>query len=309
MSTNPDLSDPRIAAALAGCDPYLTVAMGRAARLARRLHAHEVAPEHALCALLDDEDCAAHRALVNAFADPETISAEVMALAPGILVVGSGRSLPFSVRGARALEGARKRAADRRAVEVAPSDLLLAAVDCAQEELQRALAEGGWSRAGLEALDPGAEVGDPVGLDGSPIHAFSERTKRACAVACRIAIQHQRSRIGPVHLAYALLELEPELQEASGLNLLRTRSALRGRDDDDTPLPDRALAAEDELAALVDGLEGGADTLDLLVAFQRSGPSGVRLLLEQQRLTAEGLYAARRALRDPELPAPGQPPL
>ena len=87
--------------------PYARETLERGASLAARLHADEVSPEHWLAALLADEECAATRAVLHAFADPETIGIEVLAQCSGIMVVGSGRTLPFSVRAVSALRAAR----------------------------------------------------------------------------------------------------------------------------------------------------------------------------------------------------------
>ncbi|MEQ1892434.1 MAG: hypothetical protein ABL998_07845 [Planctomycetota bacterium] len=107
--------------------PYARASLARAEGLARRLHAEELVPEHWLAALLADEDCGATRIVLHAFADPATIGVEVLALCPGIMVVGSGRTLPFSMRALAALRNARVLAAARGAASLEPGDLCLAA--------------------------------------------------------------------------------------------------------------------------------------------------------------------------------------
>ena len=79
----------------------VTTRRPRAARYALRLHAEELAIEHLFASLLEDEECGATRLVLHAFADPETLAVEVLALCPGIMVVGSEHCLPFSVRGVR----------------------------------------------------------------------------------------------------------------------------------------------------------------------------------------------------------------
>src|SRR5262245_18257872 len=107
--------------------PCARASLTRARKLALRLHAEELSPEHWLAALLEDEDYAATRTVLHAFADPETIGVEVLALCEGIMVVGSGRTLPFSVLGVEALRAARSTAAARRGRQVVVEDVFSAA--------------------------------------------------------------------------------------------------------------------------------------------------------------------------------------
>ena len=107
---------------------YTRFALRRAVDYARRLHSAELTTEHLLASLLEDEEAGATRIVLHAFADPETISIEVRALCPGTMVVGSERCLPFSVRGARLLEAARARAAERADLAVTPHHLFAAAL-------------------------------------------------------------------------------------------------------------------------------------------------------------------------------------
>ena len=89
---------------------YLEAARVSAVELALSLHADAVSREHLVCVLLSDEESALSELVEHAFADPETLHQDALALAPGILVVGSGATKPFSVRAVLAA---------RRAVELA----------------------------------------------------------------------------------------------------------------------------------------------------------------------------------------------
>src|SRR5688572_3141726 len=102
-----------IDAAARALAPHGRALLAAARDFALSIHAEELGPEHLLCALMADAEGAARRAVEHAFADPETIAGEVLAMASGILVSGSAASLPFSPGGVRALEGARALAAER----------------------------------------------------------------------------------------------------------------------------------------------------------------------------------------------------
>ena len=70
--------------------PYLRRALDAARDRALAIHADEVTREHLCERLFADEDSALSRAVLDAFADPEGMAVETLALSPGILVVGSG---------------------------------------------------------------------------------------------------------------------------------------------------------------------------------------------------------------------------
>src|SRR5262245_36528597 len=118
----------------------------RSGEYAARLHADEVGPEHVLCTLMDDENSAAHRAVVHAFADPATIADETRAMAAGITVSGSAASLPFSELGVRALRGARALAARGGGGAVGLAHLLDATFAQFDGELRAQFESAGWNR-------------------------------------------------------------------------------------------------------------------------------------------------------------------
>ena len=301
MSTPAD--HPALADLASRHAPYAAHLLGVAADHARRIHAEEVSPEHLLYALMTDESSAAHRAVLGAFADPETIAAEVLALSPGILVVGSGRSVPFSERGARTLARARERAVSRRAAAVEPADLFTAGFG----ELEDA------ARARLEAVAPTEHeppapdppVADPVRADGPLLGSFSEASMRVCGFASRIAVQLERAAISPAHVVFAALEADDALQAATGLTPVGVRAALVGHDDDPTPPPSRAMAPDANLRSFLEGSDDGADSLAWLGGFLERGSAELRHLLAQQRISLETVARARGAVRDPD--GPGAP--
>ena len=294
------LADPAVASLVGALAPYARFTLERAARTAHRLHAEEVAPEHLLQALLEDETAAATRVVLHAFADPQTIAAEVLALCPGILVVASGRSLPFSVRGVRALEAARATAAAEGAAEVTAEHVLRAAAQELEPELARALAAAGYRTA---AALPGAAAGDAVPDHGPLFRHFADVTRRALGAACRAAARLERDAIGPAHLVLGALEADPELGGRVGLGAVRARMVLLHRDDDPTPLPARRLAPDPALVALLRGVGAGADTAALLERLLSHGAEELRLLLTQQKVTGALLERARGAFQDPEPPS------
>ena len=297
--------DERLQGALAPLAPYARHLVERSAAHAHRIHAEELSLPHLLTTLMLDEACAAHRALVHLFADPETIATECLALSPGVLVVGSGRSLPFSVLGARSLEAARDLAVQRGAGAVAGAHLLAAAAAVLEGEPRAALDRAGYRVEGLdEALEDCAES-EPLSPTGPLLHGFTTAAMRSCGVAARIAVQLGRESISPVHLVFAVLETEPELQEAAGLGLMRTRAAFTGRDADLTPPEPRLLAGEKELLSFLASTPPGVDSLGLLLGILQRGTQELRLLLGQHLLSPEALGEAQTAYRDPAPPIPG----
>ena len=291
---------PELAQRAAKLAPYAAGLVQASAEHALRLHAERVGVPHLLTTLMRDEDCAAHRAVLFAFGDPETIAEEAVALSEGVLVVGSGRSLPFSPRGVEAVEGARRAAVERGAAEVCPAHLGSAAYDQLSEAIQRDLGAAGLRLDRLYDEDAEQRGERPaLQLDGPVLGSFDEATKRACGVACRVATQLARASISPAHLLLACLEIDPQLAQRSGLSGLRARAALAGRDEDESPLPDGVLEAEEQLLSFIEALEAGSDSLGLLLGLYQYGPESLRLLLGQHQLEAANMSAQSGVLRDP----------
>ncbi len=293
--TNDQLHEPGLGDRLA---PYARLSLERAARFAARLHADELSSEHWLVSLLEDEDCAATRLVLHAFADPATIGQELLALCSGIMVVGSGHSLPFSVLGVAALRAARSGLAAEGGGQVEAGDLFRAA--CA--ELPPASRER-LAAAGTIAETAGAppEEGAPP-ADSAPFFGrFSPEALRALGAACRIAAGLGRSSIGPAHLLLGCLEVDGGLRATTGLSPARARLALAGQDEDETPLRARTLRADERLRELLTGLPAGADSLDVLGWMLFHGTQELRSLLRRQRITPALHERSRAAFRDPEL--------
>jgi len=286
--------------------PYLRELLGRAAAEARRMHAEELTPEHVLTTLLGDEEAGATRLVLHAFADPEAIAAETLALCPGILVVGSGITLPFSPLSVRALERAPAlRAAEDPRVE--PRHVLVAAgAELAAEERQ-ALAEAGAPplerSAGNGADGPGNPIGDPVGDPvgdsggGGLFRIYSDASRQALGRACRAAAGLGRRAIAPAHLIWGALEIEPA--SGAALTLARARMVLGGRDEDTTPCTAPAVAPDEALEALLGRLAAGAQTIDLLGDLLERGSEELRMLLSRQRITIELHRSAGGSFPDP----------
>ncbi len=295
------LDDPALLARLA---PYARHAVGEAARFARKLHAEEVAPEHLLSSLMFDEDCAASRVVIHAFADPETIATEVLALCPGITVVGSARCLPFSVRGVELLFAARAGAAAVRSVSVEPAHLFAAAAEHLDTEARSRLTDAGFSAAPPAAAPAAGAEGEAVAEEGPLFRSFSTASKRVLGAAGNAAARFERDAIAPAHVLLGCLEIDEALRDAAGLTVARTRMLLSDRDADPTPPPRGSLPAGAELAALLARTAADADTLGLLGAILDHGASELRQLLTRQKVTAAVVGRCLGVFQDPDPPGP-----
>lgn len=286
----------RLEATLGACALRLLEA---SAAYALELHADEAGPEHLLCALMLDEDCAAHRAVLHAFADPETIAEEARALAAGILVTGSAASLPFSTGGVLALEGARRTAAQRSEPGVAPAHLLHAAAAQLPPDLQGELFDAGFEPTDLRQAFGAAVPSGAVREAGSLFGAFTDEAKRLLSLAARVARQGGDAAIGPAHLLLAGLASEPALERAGGLSAARARMLLRGRTRDATPPRTSALGADEDYLAFLEGLAPSAGSLHLLARFHAGGTPLLAQLLARHRVTTALLERSLEAFRDP----------
>lgn len=289
---------PELAPLAARLAPYARESLERAAALAARLHAEELSPEHWLASLLEDESCAATRTVLHAFADPETIGVEVQALCAGIMVVGSDRTLPFSVRGVEALHAARARALARAAERVATGDLFLAAHERLPDELRQRL------RQTADADPDAAAVSEPPASavlegDGPLFRKFSAQALRALGASSRAAASLQRTAIGPAHLLLGVLEADEDLRARTRLSPLRVRMVSSGLDEDTTPLPVRHLPGEARLRELLDFLPPEAETLDVLGWMLAHGSEELTSLLRRQKVTQALYERCRGAFRDP----------
>lgn len=275
--------------------PHARTCLERAAVRALEQHAEELALEHLLVAILEDEDAAATRAVLHAFADPATLAEEVLALSPGILVVGSGRSLPFSPMGVRALENARRRAQAEGEEHVDPDHVLDAAVLLLAFELRAALVA-----AGLE--EPAAEVsgiGTAWPGERSFFQRFTSDARRSLGAACRHAAAFERRAISPAHLVLGALDVSNPRGVARGLTPSRARLVLSARDADATGVPDRPIRLAPELGDTLASLSSRADTLALLSHVLAHGAPELRQLFARQKVTRALLDQAQGIFTDP----------
>jgi ATP-dependent Clp protease ATP-binding subunit ClpA len=291
-------SGPALERASSHLAPYARAALEQASFLAARLHSDEVSPEHFLAAMLEDESCGATRLILHAFADPETIAIEVRALCAGIMVVGSERSLPFSVLGVQALREARARAHATEERTVTPAHVFRAAAALLPSDLRERLAELGRELT-ADARDP--HRGDSA--SEAFFRSFSPGALRALGGACRAAATLGRASIGPVHLLLGCLDADEELRAATGLSASRVRMALAGRDEDGTPLPSRHLAGDARIGELLRGLPAAAETVDVLGWILSNGTEELVALLLRQRITPALFERCRGAFPDPDRPS------
>jgi len=292
--------DALLGGELARLDPFLTFALERAAGFAARYHAESLTVEHLLASLLEDEECAATRTVLHAFADPETIAVEAIALAPGIMVVSSDRCIPFSHLGVRVLEAARAAAAQRGHSGVGPEHLFLAAIGELDAELGRSLGEAGWTEEdpclGLERAE------DPVPASGPVLKRFTQAARRGLSAAGRVADRLERRSISPAHVVVGSLEVSPELVERSGLSANRASLVLAGRDADENEPPVRPLPVDEELREHLVALPSGGGTGSVLARLVEAGSEELRALLARQKITTALVEHARGAFRDPAPP-------
>lgn len=292
------LDSPELVQLAARLAPYARQLLDRCAHDALQLHAEEVGPEHLLSTLMSDEECAAHRAALHAFADPATIRDEALTLAAGILISGSSAALPFSAFGVRALRGARERAAARGDAMVEVPHLALAAFDELEADLRELFAGAGWSPAGLEALLGSGGAGGVV-ASGHLFRHFSDDAKRALSAAARLARASSSRSISAAHLFQASLQAETRIERACGMPAARARIALRGRLDDMSAVSGSPLAPDDALAGFLARLPGAADSLEMLRALHAGGTPELAQVLVRHKVTAALLERARAAFEDP----------
>jgi ATP-dependent Clp protease ATP-binding subunit ClpA len=274
------------AAAKARLGPYARRAVDDATALALHMHADELTVEHLFSSLLADEESGAAQAVLHAFADPETLSIELMAMSPGITVVGAARCVPFSVRGVAAL-----RAAHAAADPVEPRHLLAAAF----AELDAEAADG-LRAAG--ARPP--ELAGGAARAGPLFQTFSTAAKRAASQAAHEALRLERAAISPAHLLLGALEVDEDLRAASGLTPSRARARLAGADHDPTPPAVRAVPPTDALLAFLRGADAGADSLALLAHLLDAGSDELVQLFTRQKVTSAAVARARAGFGDPD---------
>lgn len=288
-----DLDDPGLARILERLEPYARALLRTAGAHALRLHAETVAPEHLLSTLMADPRSAAHAVVLHAFADPGTISEEALAISPGLMVVASGSTLPFSVRAVEALT--RARAATEAAGEdaVGVSRILSQSVSAFDEDLRRTLREAGFS-----AEIPGG-IATVASLGPGLFRHFSMPAKRVLSGSNRLAAGDRAPSISHVHLFLGCLQEDEELATRTGVSFRRARVLFSGSTWDDSAPPMRALPPDPSMIAFLEGVPAGSDSLALLARFLAGGTPDLAQILVRSKVTTKLLERARNAFRDP----------
>jgi len=261
---------------------------------ALQLHADSLTLEHLLEATLANEDSAACQAVTFAFADPETLGQEILAIANGLMVVGSKAVLPFSPLAVKSLYQARESAASRGAMAVLLTDVLEHAYEYAPDEICKDLSQAGLSLTSLRHED---ESGDCLVDTGPLFRHFHNDTRRCLSLACKVAAQEKLEAISPAHLILGALSAA-DTRELAGLRLSAAQQILRGRSADLTPPEARQLQPEDNLQALLQSLGDDADSLDLLLACHQHGSPELQAALTRHKISPELLQRARGAWQD-----------
>lgn len=280
-----------------GLAPRLLQLTQQAAKEALRLHADEVAIEHLLCAAMRDEDSAAYEVVCHAFADPDTIFEESLALAPGLLVVASASTLPFSEGAVRSLFEALGEAQAAGDETVSTAHLSTTAYH-RMTETQRTLLKA--IRFEPDRLLTRAAEGKPAVKATSLFSLFDEAAKKALSRSNRAANSLQASEIGPVHLFMGCLQIDEALAEKLGLTFSRARLTLGQDHLDPTLTPERKLPLDAALSTLLEELPSGTDSLGFLAALHAGGDVDLATLLGRHKVTPELLERSQRAFRDPE---------
>jgi ATP-dependent Clp protease ATP-binding subunit ClpA len=293
-----DASDARFARSHARLSPYAQTALERSARHALRLHSDVVTPEHLLSTLMDDPRSAACALVLHAFADPPTIADEALAISPGVMVVASGGTLPFSPLGLQALVAARLLARDQREAEVEDVHLVLQSAAVMDEELVAALSASGFDLDRLRA-QRATESASPVPTSGPLFKHFSSRAKHALTHANHIAAGFKLDAISPAHVLLGALKDGERMTALCGLTFQRARLVLAGNTADETEPRPRSLSPDGTLIAFVEGLPDRADTLALLARFLAGDTPELAQILSRNKITAELIERARGAFEDP----------
>ncbi len=291
------LLDDRARKAFDKLAPRLLLLTQNAATQALRLHANEVTLEHLVCAAMRDEDCAAYEVVCHAFADPDTVFDESLALAPGLLVVASASTLPFSEGAVRALYGSYHAARSKDEEEVSTARVIVCAFE-AMSESQRALLraigfEPKWSSSDAAS----AQAPDPSSL----FSHFDENAKKALSRGNRAAASLRAGEIGPVHLFLGCLQTDEALATTLGLNFSRARLTLSQDHADPIPVPEREVSLDSGLLELLEELPTGADSLGLLAALHSEKAADLGTLLMRHKVTPELLARSQTAFRDTDV--------
>jgi hypothetical protein len=300
-----DSSDRRFALARDRLHPYANALLERSAEHALRLNADVVTPDHLLSTLMADPESAACALVLHAFADPPTIAQEALAVSPGVMVVASDSTLPFSPLGLRALIAARLFARDRREGEVDDLHLILESAAVMEIAVLDALCSAGFQPDALrtEAPQPSPER---VPDSGPLFKHFSMRAKRALTNANHLAGSFELDAISPAHIFLGCLKEGERLSSIGGLSFQRARLVLAGRTADLTQPEPRLIPPDDSLRAFVEELPLRAGTLAILAQFLSGSTPELAQILTRHKVTSELLERASGAFEDPS-PGAGRP--
>ena len=286
-----DESEPAFEALRKHLAPYARDLLDRARLHARRLHAEQVTIEHLLSAVLQDDESGAHALVLHAFADPDTISSEALAISPGVMVVASHSTLPFSAGGLTALLAARELSAG---AEVLPGELFGAALAVLPDAALDALRGAGFDAEPTRLPDPLP----PETVGGPLFEHFSSDAKRVLSFANRGAAESNQDAIGPAQIVVGGLRVDEAL---AGMPWQRTRMVLSPFACDDTPLVPRNLPADPGLSEYLGRLPEGAGSVALLGEMLDSGPAELILILDRHKVTRALVERAENAFPDPDI--------
>jgi hypothetical protein len=286
-----DLADPSLAPLFGRLGTRARVLLVRSGEHALRLHADAVTPEHLLSTLMADESCAAHAAVLHAFADPATIAEEALAISPGWMVVATGSTLPFSARATAVLVSAGERAAREGDEEIGPHVLLAEAEAALDEDVRRALRAAGY----VGPSRPPAPEGAPDGP-----RRLGPAAKRALSAANRLAASDKAASISPAHLFLACLQEAGSRAAELGLGFPRARGLLAGRTADTSAPAERLLPPDASLLRFLSDLPAGADSLAMLARFHAGSTPDLAAILNRSKVNAGLLDRARGFFSDPE---------
>jgi ATP-dependent Clp protease ATP-binding subunit ClpA len=293
-----DSSDARFEQSRARLQPYAREVLERTARHALRLNADVVTAEHLLSTLMADPASAACALVLHAFADPQTIAGEALAISPGVMVVGSGATLPFSPLGLRALIAARALARERRESEVDDLHLTIESAAAIGSESLAALRAAGFDSERLRS-EPALASDSPAPDSGPLFKHFSLRAKRALTQANHMASALRLEAISPAHVLLGTLKESERSSSLGGLSFQRARLVLAGRTADETEPAPRALPPDESLIEFVERLPDRAGSLALLAQFLAGDTPELAQILLRNKVTAELIERARGSFDDP----------
>ena len=274
---------------------YLEAAHVSAAELALSLHADVVSREHLVCVLLSDAESALSELVEHAFADPETLHQDALALAPGILVVGSGATMPFSVRAVRAARRAVKLAQRAGLSRVTPACVLKAAYEELSTDALAQLKGAGCLPTGVKLE---GEQGDlPAGTH--LFHPFNDEARRTLTSASRLAAQVKRRTLTPADLVAGALSEDAGLPQEFGADAASVAVLLRPFAEDTTPPLPRDLKDDEELSQLWSSLSQGAGSLEVLEVILREPEGELAQVFCRQKVTSALLERSRATFVDP----------